>query len=66
MVVAPYASALALMIAPHDACDNLHRLSKEGAEGAYGFYEAIDYTPSRLPLTRLKRSSGLTWRIIKA
>src|SRR6476659_6609212 len=42
MVVAPYASALALMIAPNDACDNLHRLSEEGAEGAYGFYEAID------------------------
>jgi cellobiose phosphorylase len=54
MVVAPYASALALMIAPTDACDNLHRLSKEGAEGAYGFYEAIDYTPSRLPPNETK------------
>ncbi|MDR3254429.1 MAG: hypothetical protein LBT31_02535 [Synergistaceae bacterium] len=47
-VVAPYASALALTVAPLEACRNLERLSKEGFEGMYGFYEAIDYTPSRL------------------
>ncbi len=28
---------------------NLERLTAEGAEGRYGFYEAIDHTPSRLP-----------------
>ena len=49
LVVAPYASALALMVAPEQACQNLQRLSGEGFEGKYGFYEAIDYTPSRLP-----------------
>ncbi len=49
LVVAPYASALALMVAPEDACLNLQRLSREGMEGPYGFYEAIDYTPSRVP-----------------
>jgi len=48
-VVAPYASLLALMVAPEKACENLRRLAAEGCEGAYGFYEAIDYTPSRLP-----------------
>ena len=48
-VIAPYASALALMVAPEEACENLQRLVKEGMEGRYGFYEAIDYTPSRLP-----------------
>ena len=47
MVVAPYASALALMVAPEAACLNLQRLSTAGAEGRYGFYEAIDYTPAR-------------------
>jgi len=47
MVIAPYASALALMVAPDEACLNLERLSAEGFEGKYGFYEAIDYTPSR-------------------
>jgi len=49
LVIAPYASALALMVAPEEACLNLQRLSAEGMEGNYGFYEAIDYTPSRLP-----------------
>ena len=49
LVIAPYASALALMVAPEEACRNLERLSAEGFEARYGFYEAIDYTPSRLP-----------------
>jgi cyclic beta-1,2-glucan synthetase len=49
LVIAPYASALALMVAPEAACLNLQRLAAEGLEGRYGFYEAIDYTPSRLP-----------------
>ncbi|MBI1966020.1 MAG: cyclic beta 1-2 glucan synthetase, partial [Betaproteobacteria bacterium] len=49
LVIAPYASALALMVAPEEACLNLQRLAAEGLEGKFGFYEAIDYTPSRLP-----------------
>jgi cyclic beta-1,2-glucan synthetase len=49
LVVAPYASLLALMVAPEDACRNLRRLVAAGCEGRYGFFEAIDYTPSRLP-----------------
>src|SRR5206468_406184 len=49
VVIAPYASALALMVAPEEACLNLQRLAADGFEGAFGFYEAIDYTPSRLP-----------------
>ena len=49
LVIAPYASALALMVAPEEACLNLERLAAEGFEGNFGFYEAIDYTPSRLP-----------------
>jgi cyclic beta-1,2-glucan synthetase len=49
LVVAPYASAMALMVAPEEACTNLRRLAREGQLGPYGFYEAIDYTPSRLP-----------------
>ena len=47
MVIAPYASALALMVSAEKACLNLQRLSAEGFEARYGFYEAIDYTPSR-------------------
>ncbi len=49
LVVAPYASALALMVASEEACLNLQQLAREGMEGPYGFYEAIDYTSSRLP-----------------
>ena len=49
LVVAPYASVLALMVAPVPACENLRRLAADGFEGPFGFYEAIDYTPSRLP-----------------
>lgn len=49
MVVAPYASMMALAIAPRQACENLQRMADDGCEGVYGFYEAVDYTPSRLP-----------------
>jgi cyclic beta-1,2-glucan synthetase len=50
LVIAPYASAMALMVAPEEACANLERLAAEGHAGLYGFYEAIDYTPSRVPI----------------
>jgi hypothetical protein len=46
-VVAPYAAMLALMISPDEAFDNLQRLAEQGMVGRYGFFEAIDYTPSR-------------------
>lgn len=49
LVIAPYATALALMVKPAEACSNLERLSDEGFEARYGFYEAIDYTPARIP-----------------
>ncbi|MGZ4049551.1 MAG: glucoamylase family protein, partial [Bacteroidia bacterium] len=48
LVIAPYATALALMVDPEKSCENLEFMSSQGFEGAYGFYEAIDYTPSRL------------------
>ena len=49
LVIAPYATALAAMVRPHDALRNFRSLAAEGAAGKYGFYEAIDYTRSRLP-----------------
>jgi cyclic beta-1,2-glucan synthetase len=48
-VVAPYATMLAVPLAPREALVNLEWLRREGAEGPFGFYESIDYTPSRLP-----------------
>jgi cellobiose phosphorylase len=47
IVIAPYASALALLVAPRAACDNLRRIAADGGLGSCGFIEAIDYTPSR-------------------
>jgi len=49
VVIAPYASALAAMVAPLDAARNLRALAAVGADGQYGFYESVDYTPARLP-----------------
>ena len=49
LVIAPYATALASMIDPVAALENFERLDRLGAAGAYGFYEAADYTPTRVP-----------------
>jgi cyclic beta-1,2-glucan synthetase len=49
LVVAPYATALAAVVRPHEALRNFRYLAAEGALGKYGFYEAIDYTRGRLP-----------------
>jgi cyclic beta-1,2-glucan synthetase len=45
LVVAPYATALAAMVNPAAAAANLRHLAREGGEGRFGFYEALDYTP---------------------
>ena len=49
LVIAPYASMMALMVAPEAACQNLQRMTAEGVAGRFGHYEAIDYTPARVP-----------------
>jgi cyclic beta-1,2-glucan synthetase len=49
LVIAPYATALAAMIDPQSAMRNFERLIGIGARGRYGYYEALDYTRSRLP-----------------
>lgn len=48
LVVAPYASFLALLLAPGRAVRNLRWIRDLGAEGKYGLYEALDYTAARL------------------
>ncbi len=49
LVIAPYATALAAMVDPGAAAANLTRLADLGARGDYGFYEALDFTVTRLP-----------------
>jgi cyclic beta-1,2-glucan synthetase len=49
VVIAPYATALASMIEPAAAVRNYVRLADAGGCGRYGWYEALDYTPGRIP-----------------
>jgi cyclic beta-1,2-glucan synthetase len=58
-VIAPYATGLATMIDPDAAQKNYARMTKMGARGAYGWYEAIDFTRARLP-------EGAKFAIVKA
>jgi cyclic beta-1,2-glucan synthetase len=48
-VIAPYATALAAMVDPEAAAQNFSRLAAAGGLGRYGNYEALDYTPTRIP-----------------
>jgi len=59
MVIAPYATFLALMVSPQKACENLALLAKSGARGEYGFYEALDFTPSR-------QASGQRFAVVRS
>ncbi len=59
LVVAPYAGAMALMVAPENAVRNLRRLAAGGSIGRFGLYEAVDYTPARVP-------AGETFAIVRS
>src|SRR5690606_19324101 len=48
-VIAPYATVLAAQFMPRAAVENLERLRSAGALGRYGFHDAVDYTPERVP-----------------
>lgn len=51
MVVAPYATILALDTAEEECINNLERLKELGAFGTYGFYESVDFNvPSSVEL----------------
>ena len=45
LVVSPYSTALAGLVDPSAAAANLTRLTREGLDGRFGFYESIDYQP---------------------
>lgn len=61
LVVSPYSTFLALVIEPDNALKNLRRLEKLGALGRFGFWEAVDFTPSRC-----RFDSGETVRCVMA
>ncbi len=59
MVTAPYASVLALGVDAASTVENLKELSCLGMDGKWGYYEAIDFTPSRL-------AKGVSYHIVKS
>jgi cellobiose phosphorylase len=59
LVIAPYATTMALMVEPSAACDNLERLASMGALTRYGFFEALDFTAGRV-------SEGADFALVKS
>lgn len=59
LVIAPYATFLALQVFPREALSNMMKMEQLGFAGRYGLYEAIDYTRERIPV-------GSPFRIIQS
>ncbi len=59
LVIAPYATGLAAMFDPAAAVANYRTLTALGGRGSYGWCEAIDFTPARLP-------EGRKYAVVKA
>ncbi len=53
LVIAPYATVMALMVEPEKSYHNLKLLAGQGLVGKLGFYEAVDCTPRRLAARQL-------------
>ena len=51
LVIAPYASVLALAYAPQEVLQNLTWFEKHKMWGLYGLYESVDFTPERLKVS---------------
>ncbi len=49
LVIAPYATLLASQFEPVAALRNLKALEAVGALGEFGYYDSVDFTPTRLP-----------------
>lgn len=59
LVIAPYASLIGLSLQPQAVLENMAHLEQLNMLGRFGFYEALDYTKTRL-------SSGQTHNIVKS
>ncbi|HWT27188.1 MAG TPA: glucoamylase family protein, partial [Mobilitalea sp.] len=67
LVVAPYATMLALNYAGEECFSNLRRLKEMGAYGEYGYYEAVDFngpdanelTPYRIVKSFMAHHQGM-------
>lgn len=52
LVIAPYATLMAVIVNPREAVANFGQITAAEGEGPYGFYEAIDFTPDHVPSGR--------------
>lgn len=52
LVLAPYATIMALPYAFREGLMALREMERLGGRGRYGYYEAIDFTPRRMPKGR--------------
>jgi cyclic beta-1,2-glucan synthetase len=59
LVIAPYASMLGLSLQPQAVLENMTRFEQLKMLGHFGFYEAVDFTKTRLP-------SGQTLGIVQS
>lgn len=59
VIVAPYASALALPFVPQEVLRNFAHLIRSGGFGHYGFYDAIDFTHRK----KKRTSPGIPARV---
>lgn len=58
LVIAPYASFMAIKWAPSSVEENSRNLIGHQAYGTYGFYESIDFTPNRM-------SAGKSYEVVR-
>jgi hypothetical protein len=63
LVVAPYATMLALGINPAAAIRNLRWMNKRGWFGKFGYYEAADFTPDVRPSRRQRYALVRSWMV---
>jgi cyclic beta-1,2-glucan synthetase len=65
-VIAPYATGLAAMVDGEAALANYRLLESLGVRGPYGFYEAVDFTPARVPQKVGESEKGVVVRAYMA
>lgn len=46
-VISPYSTFIALNVDPQNSLENLRKMQRQQWMGAYGFYEALDFSPQR-------------------
>jgi cyclic beta-1,2-glucan synthetase len=64
LVIAPYASAMALQVDRNAAMDNIKKLIKIGAKGKYGFYESVDCSENKLVKCFMVHHQGMSFMSI--